>query len=209
MHSYSAAVDDIVTIQTGLGKFWENAHGWAPDGAAAMLASARLELMPSLAAALHKWTPENTMTDGELILAWANLGSLMESSLRLFLAVYLNDFLADHETVKSLDAVHKKGEKKGTIHDPTEISLEKMRQYFAKKDLLPPKDLSAVAFIQGQRNAIHSFSKKDIESATTFLVHVIRFRRLIAFIGLGLPYPDGFKFEGHWLASKILAEPVT
>jgi len=77
MHSYSAAVDDIVRIQKGLSKFWKSAHGWAPEGAAAMLASARLELMPSLAAAMHKWTPETTMTDGELILAWANLGSLM------------------------------------------------------------------------------------------------------------------------------------
>ncbi len=208
MHSYSAAVDDIVRIQTGLSKFWKNAHGWAPDGAAAMLASARLELMPSLAAALHKWTPETTMSDGELILAWANLGSLMESSLRLYLAVYLEDFVADHETVKSLDAVHKKGEKTGMIHDPTEISLEKMRQYFTKKDILSPKDLAAVVFIQGQRNAIHSFSKKDIGSAATFLTHVIRFRRLIAFIGLGLPYPDGFEFEGHWLAGTILVEPL-
>lgn len=209
MHSYSAAVDDIVSIQTGLSKFWKKAHGWAPEEVAAMLASARLELMPSLAAALHKWTPETTMTDGELILAWANLGSLMESSLRLFLAVYLNDFLADRETVKSLDAVHKKGEKKGTIHDPTEISLEKMKQYFTNKDLLPPKDLSAVAFIQGQRNAIHSFSKKDIGSVETFLEYVIRFRRLIAFIGLRLPYPDGFEFEGQELARKILTERGT
>ncbi|TCR76843.1 hypothetical protein [Rhizobium sp. BK376] len=209
MHSYSAAIDDIVRIQIGLSKFWKNAHGWAPDGAAAMLASARLELMPSLAAALYKWTPETTMTDGELILAWANLGSLMESSLRLFLAVYLEDFLADHETVKSLDAMHKKGEKTGTIHDPTEISLEKMRQYFTKKDLLSPKDLAAVAFIQGQRNAIHSFSKKDIGSAEIFSHHIFQFRRLIAVIGLRLPYPDGFEFEGHVLARKILAEPVT
>ncbi|WP_104668362.1 hypothetical protein [Ensifer adhaerens] len=209
MHSYSAAVDDIVTIQTGLSKFWKNAHGRAPYEAAAMLTSARLELMPSLAAALHKWTPETTMTDGELILAWANLGSLMESSLRLFLAVYLTDFLADQETVKSLDAVHKTGKKKGVIHDPTEISLEKMKQYFARKDLLSPLDLAAVDYIHGRRNAIHSFSKKDLGSAQTFVQHVIRFRRLIAVMGLRLPYPDGFEFEGHRLARKVLTELAT
>jgi hypothetical protein len=89
------------------------------------------------------------------------------------------------------------------------LSLKAVSGARGSDELLLPKDLSAVAFIQGQRNATHSFSKKDIESATTFLVHVIRFRRLIAFIGLGLPYPDGFEFEGYWLASKILAEPAT
>ena len=40
------------------------------------------------------------MTDGELILAWANLGALLEGTLKLFFSIYYSDFQTDIEALK-------------------------------------------------------------------------------------------------------------
>lgn len=203
MDTYSKIVDDIVVLHTSLSKFWKNPHGWAPDNAADMLNAARLEWMPSLAQALRKWTPETAMTDGELVLAWANLGSLMESSLRLFLAVYLNDYMANAAIIQKMNVVHFKGSKKGQIHDPTEIKLDQIKQFTKTKDLLTKKHLAVVDPIQTRRNAIHSFNDKAIDTPAIFKDNVDSYRSLLANIGLRLPYPDDVYFEAHYLAHDI------
>lgn len=89
--SYEATVKNIEIIQSGLSEFWKNAHGWAPTNAATLLDKSRLDWLPSLASVLRHWAKDGELSAGELILGWANLGSLLEGSLKLFLAVYLTD----------------------------------------------------------------------------------------------------------------------
>ncbi|WP_272480015.1 hypothetical protein [Aquibacillus koreensis] len=43
--------------------------------------------------------------DGDLILAWANLGTLVEGTIKLFLSVYLNDYLDDSTNYKNKKGV--------------------------------------------------------------------------------------------------------
>ena len=61
--------------------FWKEAHGWAPIEAAELLNKSMLEWQGSLAEQLSVWC--GTLTDGQLILAWANLGALVEGQMKL------------------------------------------------------------------------------------------------------------------------------
>jgi hypothetical protein len=65
--------------------FWEDAFGWAPDSAAKKLSAARLDWLKELTDCLEIWEDKGVMlTDGELLLACANLGALVEGWLKLF-----------------------------------------------------------------------------------------------------------------------------
>src|SRR3954452_19895414 len=77
--------------------FWKAAHGWAPIEAAGLLSKARLDWQVSLSSSLRLWLRDqpNALSDGDLILAWTNLGALIEGTLKLFLSVYYDDFRAD------------------------------------------------------------------------------------------------------------------
>lgn len=113
----------IEVIQTGLSEFWKDAEGWAPSNVAALLDKSRLDWLPSLATALNHWSKDGDLSPGELILAWANLGSLLEGTLKLFLAVYLVDYENDAELLKALNIIYRKGSKKGDPKSPDELTL--------------------------------------------------------------------------------------
>ena len=66
-------------------------YGWAPHEAAELLDKSRLDRQVSLSQSLKLWNedPKNDASEGHLILAWINLGSLVEGTMKLFLSVYL------------------------------------------------------------------------------------------------------------------------
>ncbi|WP_426079331.1 hypothetical protein [Janthinobacterium sp. PSPC3-1] len=66
--------------------FWRDAGGWAPS-ATALLDRSMLSWQASLATSLKQWVGQQS--DGDLILAWANLGSLAEGGMKLKVAVFL------------------------------------------------------------------------------------------------------------------------
>jgi hypothetical protein len=81
--SIASVVDRIETLNTQLAAFWSNSDGWAPAQAAGLLGKSRLDWQASLSSSLKMWINGSTLTPGELILAWANLGSLLEGSVKL------------------------------------------------------------------------------------------------------------------------------
>jgi hypothetical protein len=87
-------VERIVTLNVGLRDFWGSSEGWAPIEAARLLSRSRLDRQVSLSSALEIWISEsaNNLDEGRLILAWANLGSLVEGTMKLFLSAYLDDY---------------------------------------------------------------------------------------------------------------------
>ena len=84
-------VEKIISLNDKLSAFWASAHGWAPEDAANLLSKSRLDWQVSLSETLHLW---------ELILAWANLGALLEGTLKLFFSIYYSDFQTDIEALK-------------------------------------------------------------------------------------------------------------
>jgi hypothetical protein len=67
--------------------FWQyNSADWVPTDVTEILEKSMLGRQSALAKALAIWLNRNS--EGELILAWANLGALVEGLLKLFLCVY-------------------------------------------------------------------------------------------------------------------------
>lgn len=195
--TYQTDVDDIIIVQAGLADFWSNAHGWAPADGAALLASARLDWTPSLARSLHRWAEPAVLPDGDLILAWANLGSILESSLRLFLGVYITAYQNSREDLEAINAIEQRGVNQGQPYPPSSIQFEKIRQLLSRRAIFPADDLTFVGLVQARRNAIHAFNNREIGNAGEFRSAVATYRVFIAELATRLPYPDEFGFR--WL----------
>lgn len=79
--------------------FWDDGcWGWAHKDVANLLNKSMLRWQTSLAQSLILWIDAGS--EGELILAWANLGALVEGQLKLFLCVYYNDYRVDEEAIR-------------------------------------------------------------------------------------------------------------
>ena len=171
----------IVTLNDGLRQFWTKADGWAPIEAAQLLSKSRLDWQVSLSICLKIWVSEPLPDDenGRLILAWANLGSLVEGSMKLLLSVFYKNYKDDVEAIK----------KKEKLMDPDGLQLESMRQFFRKRIWGEEWDVW-IQHIQQRRNAIHAFKNRDIGTFTEFFDDVRRYLEFIRHINSRLPYPD-------------------
>src|SRR5688572_24524864 len=85
--------------------FWGRAHGWAPIEAAQLLSAARLDWQVELSRTLASWLdpPDAATVNAELILAWANLGALVEGTMKWFLSVYYDTYR------QTVDAIRRNG----------------------------------------------------------------------------------------------------
>ena len=169
----------IQKLTSAMMRFWKDAHGWAPFEAAGLLSNSMLDWQKSLASCLDLWL--SASTHGELILAWANLGSLVEGQLKLFLSVWYNNYKSDAEAVK----------KKGKLQDPDSLMLEPLRQFFVKRIWAKGKDWNPwVKHVQEKRNAIHAFQARDIGTFEMWREDVRNYLAFLRDMNSRLPYPD-------------------
>ena len=157
---------DILTIQTNNSALiWKDVHGIAPDNAAKKLDIAMLDWQSELTKTLKIWIDKGLdMTVGELILARANLGAVVESWLRFFYCVFYDDYI--NQPMKN---------KKGQILEPEkDMRFEDLKRFSTGIlwDDEKSKDYLWVDSIQKKRNAIHSFTYKDIGTPLDFLLDV-------------------------------------
>jgi hypothetical protein len=80
-NSLMPSINEITAINRQILNLWKESAGWAPQTAAQLLFVSRLDWQVSLSEALEIWSDELSvgLTDGQLILAWANLGALAEA----------------------------------------------------------------------------------------------------------------------------------
>ena len=157
---------DILTIQTNnTALIWKDVHGIAPDNAAKKLDIAMLDWQSELTKTLKIWIDKGLdMTVGELILARANLGAVVESWLRFFYCVFYDDYI--NQPMKN---------KKGQILEPeNDMRFEDLKKFSTGIlwDDEKSQDYLWVDSIQKKRNAIHSFTYKDIGTPLDFLLDV-------------------------------------
>ncbi len=176
---YNKIVKRIISGNQQLASFWSVSHGWAPDEAAKLMSKSRLDWQVELSEALDIWSSDE-LKDGQLILAWANLGALIEGTLKLFLAVYYMDYAGDAESFK----------KKGKLIEPDSLALEKLKQFFKKKSLLNDEQVSHIELVQQRRNAIHAFKDRPIGTKNEYHECVSKYLELMIYINNSLPYPD-------------------
>jgi hypothetical protein len=144
------AISRIERLNDGLRRFWSAAAGWAPDSAAALMSKSRLDWQVSLSRSLRHWTcdPPENLEEGDLILGWANLGSLIEGTIKLFLAVHYESYKSDVETLKTTKAWHNKKQK---LLDPDGLVLDTLIDYVEKADLFAPDEIDLCKFVQARR----------------------------------------------------------
>ena len=185
---------DILTIQTyNTALIWKDVHGIAPDNAAKKLDIAMLDWQSELTKTLKIWVDKGLdMTVGELILARANLGAVVESWLRFFYCVFYDDYI--NQPMKN---------KKGQILEPeNDMRFEDLKKLSTGIlwDDEKSKDYLWVDSIQKKRNAIHSFTYKDIGTPLDFLLDVDYLCEFVDMILTHLPpvedyiecYPAGY-----------------
>jgi hypothetical protein len=182
-------VNRIETLNRNLAHFWRTAHGWPPIEAAGLLSKSRLDWQVSLSRCLRLWirTPPDRLEDGELILAWANLGSLTEGTMKLFLSVFYHDYQKDIDGLKAAKAYH---HKKQAPISPDGLSLEVMRIYFKNRELLGAEIDTYVELVQRRRNAIHAYQDRPIGDDEEFQAAVSQYLMMLREVNISLPYPD-------------------
>jgi len=157
---------------------WEEPYGWAPNSAAEKICKAMKPWIIELTECLHIWeekAPE--LTDGELILAKANLGSLIESWLKFTHCVYYEDYLLDPRRRRD-----------NSIIEPENMSFEDLKIYSRGKIWKQGDSWDKwVEKMQGHRNAIHSFNGRDIGESSEYCFDCIRFYDFILLIEGCLP----------------------
>jgi hypothetical protein len=186
--SIDEAINRIVKLNSELADFWGNSAGWASIEAAGLLAKSKLDWQVSLSKTLSLWIANHELTPGELILAWANLGSLVEGTLKTFLSVWYRDYISDIEGLKKANAYH---HTKKEPKEPDGLTLGPLFQYFAHKKLLTAKSLALIELAHKRRNVIHAFQDKEIGNAADFRNAVFAYLDLVREVNLGLPYPGG------------------
>lgn len=172
-------------MNNGLSNFWKGSEGWAPIEAAQLLSKSRLDWQVSLSKCLKIWLVELLLKDdsGALILAWTNLGSLVEGTMKLFLSIWYKDYEIDVEAIK----------KRGKLISPDCLQIESMRHFF-KKRIWKKEDKDWdrwIKHVQQRRNAIHAFRDRDIGDFDEFFSNVRIYLEFLRYINSRLPYPDG------------------
>jgi hypothetical protein len=170
----------IATLTGNMMSFWNSAHGWAPIEAAGLLNKAMLEWQASLSDSLSKWL--RCSSDGDLILAWANLGALVEGQLKLFLSVFFNDYSTSTHAIR---------DKKGALQEPGVCTIEPLRKLFVRSIWTVGDDWNDyVLLVQQRRNAIHAFTSRNIGTFAEWRNELRRHLSFIRDINGRLPYPE-------------------
>ncbi len=163
--------------------FWKkHSVGWAPAEVSEILTRSMLDWQSSLAESLETWLGREP--DGALILAWVNLGSLVEGLLKLFLCVYYKDYAKDNAPYR---------DKKGKLRDPDGQELEALRT-FMEKTVWSPEEKSDwgpwILKIQRRRNTIHAYKERKLGSFEEWRADLRIYLIFIRTINGRLPYPE-------------------
>lgn len=183
--SVSRTVSSIINANTHLAEFWSNSHGWVTSKVAEFISRSRLDRQVLLSKALQIWIGQD-LDEGQLILAWANLGALVEGTIKLFLSVHYTDYLNDSERFLKRN--------KSTI-EPDVLTLESLKQFIKKKGLLSLASLEFIDLVQKRRNAIHAFKDRPLGSKEEFFISLSQYLELLREINDHLIYPDDYHYQ--------------
>ena len=176
-------VEKIIEANLWLANFWSHSYGWAPNRAADLMSISRLDRQVSLSRTLKLWikNEDDKLSDGELILAWSNLGSLIGGTLKLFCSIFYEDYCQDTRAIKSKD---------GEIVEPDELYLEQLKVIFYKSAGIEKEWYDFIDLVQHRRNAIHAYQDRNIGDTKEFYRYLEKYLHFIERIQRRIPYPD-------------------
>lgn len=175
----------ICTLNEGIRKFWTTAHGWAPTEAASLLSRSRLDRQASLSHCLALWDAEHPAErrEGARILGWANLGSLIEGTLKWFLSVYREDYPDGAGAIR----------RRGATVEPDAAMLDELRMFFASHVWIDSEkgewDLW-LCKVRDCRNAVHAYKDRNIGDVADLHQGIRKYLLLLRTLEGRVPYPD-------------------
>lgn len=183
--SYKETVNKLTELHIGVCGFWSRSDGWSPKENLELLDKSRLDWLVSLSKSMHRWDDELFIKeeDGDLILAWANLGALVEGALKLFLSIYLHDYIKSDKKIMV----------RGTEKLPDVGMFENLKQYFKSEvwiDSEKNEKTKWLSEIQYKRNAIHAYQNKNIGTREEFIKKTNEFLRFYIDLFTRVNYPD-------------------
>ncbi len=176
------AVADIVRINEHIASFWGDGS-WAPEGAAQLLSKSRLNWQVSLSRMLERWIepPELDLQDAHLILAWANLGALLEGTLKWFLCVYYDNY--------SESPVRRKEK----LIEPDELCFKRLVEFFSATVWTRSQSEELTPFADGirnKRNAIHAYQDRKLGTHEEFRKAGVKYRSFLLDHEGQVPWPN-------------------
>jgi hypothetical protein len=178
-------IQRITAKNDGIAQFWSRPQGWAPLDAAQLLSKSRLDRQVSLSRTLELWVEPAARVgapdaDGRLILGWANLGSLVEGSLKWFLSVYYEDYKKDINAIRN----------KMGVKDPDAITLEPLRQFFERSVWVASDEWDTwISVVQQRRNAIHAYKNSELGTLDELESSIRYYSEFLDDLDSRVPYP--------------------
>jgi hypothetical protein len=178
---HRTAILEIIRVTEGMECFWRSCDAWAPAKAAALLASARLDRQTSFTQTLCDYVEpfEAKQSEAKQILGYATLRSLCEGVLKLFLAVWLESYLADEDAVR---------DRNGSIVPPEKVCLDQLIAFYTNR--IDTDHEEFLRRVQQRGNAIHHFTDRDIGTQDELIHDIIQFLDFLLAVNARLPYPD-------------------
>lgn len=180
-----SAIDRIIASNERIRRFWtEESRGWSPREAAHLLENSRMDRLVSLSHNLRLWTqpcPDED-NEGRLILAWANLGILVEGTMIWFLCVFENNY--------AQTPMHTR---EGTVLQPNRLRFEELGRFYVQHVWTAHNvdEWGAwLTIVRDRRNAVHAFNHREIGTWSDWSESVIRYHGLIDELDSRVPYPD-------------------
>lgn len=162
---------DIVKIQTkNSALIWKEVRGIVDKKVTDKMDEAMLNWMVELTNCLSIWIDKGeNMSNGELILARVNMGSLVESWLKFFYCVFYIDYLKNPKL------------KKQKIVEPNDMKFIELQEFSIGKLWNDDKELEYIWVnkIRDMRNAIHAFNYKDIGSGKDFIEDLEKYYKFV------------------------------
>lgn len=178
---------------------WKNVHGIASNGTAKKMDLAMLDWQYELTKTLRVWIDKGLeMTTGELILARANLGAVVETWLRFFYCVFYDDYMKQP-----------KKDRNGKVLEPeNDMRFEDLKIFSTGIlwDDNESEDYKWVDSVQKKRNAIHSFTYRNIGTPEEFCTDISYLCEFVDMILMHLPpvedfiecYPEGYVLNVYY-----------
>ncbi len=140
--------------------------------------------LASLSHSLRLWTDSCAEEDreGRLILAWANLGILVESMMTWFLCVFERDYAKQPMKTRT-----------GFDLRPNRLRFEEICRFFSEHvwiDSQRAKWGDWLAKVRNFRNAVHAFNHKDIGNWNDWQDAVVRYHEFISELDGLVPCSD-------------------
>lgn len=187
----TTVIDKIITRNETICRFWTtHSCGWAHKEAVELLEASRMDRLVSLSHSLHLWTQPCSDEDreGRLILAWTNLGILVEGSMTWFLCAWEDSYSQTPMQTKQ-----------GFDLKPNRLRFEELCRYFREHVWIPAQTAEWddwLTMVRDRRNAVHAFNHREIGTLSDWAEAVIRYHGFIDELDSQVRYPDPSDYYG-------------